>query len=207
MTAPQPFSQACENNKDAILEVLQLELQSYAHVLEIGSGTGQHSVYFAPNLPRVTWQTSDVTAHHDHINTWHSAYPAPNLKAPLAFDLTCDSIPFNNNSHSSYDAVFTANTFHIISWSLVQTLIELVSDTLPIDGKLMIYGPFNEEGRYTSASNRHFDLSLRQRDPASGIRNKEDVIALAQNHDLVLSNQYAMPANNQILVFQKRAQV
>ena len=198
-----PFSQACENNKQPILEVLQKELKDSLHVLEIGSGTGQHSVYFAPRLAHLTWQTSDVLAHHATINAWHTAYPAPNLYKPLAFDLAVDLLPISPASNQPYDAVFTANTLHIISWFLVTKLFELVSDVLLANGKLIVYGPFNENGHYTSVGNQQFDISLRQRDPKSGIRHLEDIIALAKTHHLRLSNKYAMPANNQLLVFQK----
>ena len=200
-----PFSQACENNKQPILDVLQQELQECTHVLEVGSGTGQHSVYFAPRLTHLTWQTSDVLAHHATINAWHTAYPAPNLNlyAPLGFDLAVDSLPMSFASNQRYDSVFTANTLHIISWSLVEKLFELVGNTLPINGKLIVYGPFNENGHYTSAGNQQFDISLRQRDVNSGIRHLEDIIALAKINHLKLSNKYAMPANNQLLVFQK----
>ncbi|MGP5063393.1 DUF938 domain-containing protein [Psychrobacter celer] len=197
-----PFSQACENNKQPILEVLQKELQDSTHVLEVGSGTGQHSVYFAPNLPHLQWQTSDVTDNHQVIQAWHDAYPASNLYAPLAFNLLTDSIP-KTNTGEPYDAIFTANTLHIIAWSLVERLFELAGEALPFKGKLIVYGPFNENGRYTSASNQSFDSSLRQRDPNSGIRHKEDIIASAKQHNLELSYEYQMPANNQILVFQK----
>lgn len=200
-----PFSQACENNKQPILDVLQQELKDSYHVLEIGSGTGQHSVYFAPRLVHLNWQTSDVFAHHDIINAWHATYPAANLYAPLSFDLSCDSVPVNNNIDAPYDAIFTANTLHIISWSLVTRLFELVGDALPLEGKLIVYGPFNENGRYSSDSNRQFDHSLRQRDSSSGIRDLEEVIEVAKKHHLLLINQYRMPANNQILVFQKKA--
>lgn len=200
-----PFSQACENNKQPILDVLQQELKDSYHVLEIGSGTGQHSVYFAPRLVHLIWQTSDVFAHHDIINAWHATYPAANLYAPLSFDLSCDSVPVNNNIDAPYDAIFTANTLHIISWSLVTRLFELVGDALPLEGKLIVYGPFNENGRYSSDSNRQFDHSLRQRDSSSGIRDLEEVIEVAKKHYLLLINQYRMPANNQILVFQKKA--
>ena len=199
-----PFSQACENNKQPILDILQQELQGSHHVLEVGSGTGQHSVYFAPNLPHLNWQTSDVLAHHATINAWHTAYPAPNLYAPLAFDLAVDSLPINLANNQSYDAVFTANTLHIISWTLVEKLFELVGNALPINGKLIVYGPFNENGHYTSAGNQQFDNSLRQRDPKSAIRHLEDIVALAKTHQLKLSDKYAMPANNQLLVFQKQ---
>lgn len=198
-----PFSQACENNKQPILSVLQKELAETSHVLEVGSGTGQHSVYLAPRLEHLIWQTSDVLVNHSAIHAWHDAHPAPNLYAPLAFDLSSDPIPVDTDIQISYDAIFTANTLHIIAWPLVERLFALAGDTLPVGGKLIAYGPFNENGHYTSASNQQFDISLRQRDPKSGIRHKEDIVALASQHDLTLSNTYALPANNQILVFTK----
>lgn len=204
-----PFSQACENNKEPILEVLQQEFQDYHHVLEVGSGTGQHSVYFAPRLPHLQWQTSDVIDNHRVIQGWLNKHPASNLHPPLAFDLTADDIPKrlssmnNQTGNSTYDAVFTANTLHIIAWPLVKRLFELVGGALPINGKFIIYGPFNENGQYSSDSNRQFDKHLRKRDPNSGIRNKEDVVALAKQHQLILDKQYKMPANNEILVFKK----
>lgn len=198
-----PFSQACENNKQPILSVLQKELVETAHVLEVGSGTGQHSVYFAPRLAHLIWQTSDVLANHAAIHAWHASHPANNLYAPLAFDLSCDSLPINTDNHAPYDAFFTANTLHIIAWPLVVRLFALAGETLPLGGKLIVYGPFNENGHYTSASNQQFDISLRQRDPKSGIRDKEDIVALANTHHLTLNNTYALPANNQILVFTK----
>lgn len=199
-----PFSQACENNKQPILSVLQKELAEAAHVLEVGSGTGQHSVYFAPRLSHLKWQTSDVVANHSAIHAWHTAHPATNLYAPLAFDLSVDSVPINPETKGSYDTLFTANTLHIIAWPLVERLFALAGEILPSHGKLIVYGPFNENGNYTSASNQQFDMSLRQRDPNSGIRNKEDILALADTHHLTLTNTYALPANNQILVFRKQ---
>lgn len=203
MIANLPFSQACENNKQPILSVLQKELKDSLHVLEVGSGTGQHSVYFAPRLAHLTWQTSDVVNNHASINAWHAAHPAANLYAPLAFDLAHDPVPVNEAVAAPYDAVFTANTLHIISWPLVEKLFNLVGGVLPAHGKLIVYGPFNENGHYTSGSNQQFDISLRQRDANSGIRNLEDIIELAEQHRLTLNERYAMPANNQILVFQK----
>lgn len=208
-TARLPFSQACENNKKPILEVLQQELHDYYSVFEVGSGTGQHSVYFAPRLPHLQWQTSDVIDNHRVIQGWHDKNPAPNLHPPLAFNLITDDIPKPLKSMDSqtgnlpYDAVFTANTLHIIAWALVEKLFELVGDALPTNGKFVIYGPFNENGQYSSDSNRQFDEQLRERDPNSGIRNKEDLIDLAKQHHLILDNQYQMPANNEILVFKK----
>lgn len=201
--AALPFSQACENNKQPILDILQNELQGFQHVLEIGSGTGQHSVYFAPRLEHLIWQTSDVFANHATINAWHATYPAPNLYAPLIFDVSCDPMPINKAVDTPYDAVFTANTLHIMSWSVVAKLFQLVGDALPLNGKFIVYGPFNENGCYTSEGNRQFDHSLRQRDANSGIRHLEDVIDLANTHHLTLSKRYAMTSNNQILVFEK----
>ena len=208
-----PFSQACENNKQPILEVLQTELQGCNHVLEIGSGTGQHSVYFAPHLSHLKWQTSDVTGNHRHIIAWHNAYPAPNLYLPLTFDLAQDSVPVSSHLDSGhlnssdiakpYDVIFTANTLHIISRALVERLFTLVGQALPVDGKLIIYGPFNENGNYTSEGNQRFDAMLRAGNPDSGIRHKEDIISLANANHLQLSKTYAMPANNQLLVFRK----
>lgn len=203
--ATLPFSQACENNQQPILDVLQQELQDATHVLEVGSGTGQHSVYFAPRLTHLQWQTSDVLANHAIINAWHAAYPAPNLYAPLSFDVASDSIPITKTINAPYDAVFTANTLHIMSWFLVSKLFELVGNMLPLEGKFIVYGPFNENGRYSSDSNRQFDYSLRQRDSNSGIRALEDIIEVAEKQHLLLINRYKMPANNEILVFQKKA--
>ncbi|PNK60108.1 DUF938 domain-containing protein [Psychrobacter sp. FDAARGOS_221] len=208
-TSRLPFSQACENNKDPILQVLQQELRGYSHVLEVGSGTGQHSVYFAPRLPHLQWQTSDVVNNHRVIEVWQDRHPAPNLHAPLTFDLNSDDIPLpvsakaDSETNSPYDAVFTANTLHIIGWLLVERLFELVGEALPAKGKFIVYGPFNENGQYSSDSNRQFDSHLRQRDPNSGIRDKNDLVALAKQHQLILSQQYKMPANNEILVFIK----
>ncbi|WP_440465066.1 DUF938 domain-containing protein [Psychrobacter sp. ASPA161_6] len=203
-----PFSQACENNKKPILEVLESELQGFNHVLEIGSGTGQHSVYFASNLPHLKWQTSDVVSNHRHIIAWHHAYPAPNLYLPLVFDLVHDSVPVSSHLDNSdiakpYDVIFTANTLHIISWALVERLFALAGDALPTDGKLIVYGPFNENGKYTSEGNQRFDAMLRAGNLDSGIRGKEDVVSLANAYHLQLLKTYAMPANNQLLVFQK----
>lgn len=198
-----PFSQACENNKRPILSILRKELQHAHHVLEIGSGTGQHSVYFAPQLAYLKWQTSDVSANHDIIKAWQEAYPAPNLYPPLVFDLAQYTLPFNPDINEPYDAVFTANTLHIIDWSLVKNLFALTSKALPIHGKLIIYGPFNVQGDYTSAGNRQFDTMLRQRDSGSGIRDIEAITELAKTHQLQLKSNHNMPANNQLLVFEK----
>ena len=144
-----------------------------------------------------------MAANHYAIHAWHTTHPAPNLHAPLTFDLLRDALPASPNTNEPYDAIFTANTLHIISWVLVEQLFQLVGDALPLDGKFIVYGPFNENGQYTSEGNHQFDAMLRQGNPNSGIRNKENIVDLAKLHFLILTATYLMPANNQLLVFQK----
>lgn len=203
-TAPQrPFSQACENNQAPIFEVLKSAFQHSRHVLEIGSGTGQHSVYFAPRLPQLVWQTSDLADSHAGIQAWHAAHGAPNLLAPLEFDLATDAWPATKDP-SGFDAVFTSNTCHIVAWPLVQRMFDLVGSHLPEGGVFAIYGPFNYGGHFTSDSNRAFDAWLRQRDARSGLRDFEAIVALAAEHGMELQLDQAMPANNRTLVFRER---
>ena len=193
-----PYSQACENNKGPILDKLRPYLVEVKKVLEIGSGTGQHAVYFAHHLLHLQWQTSDILAHHDGINTWIDAYPSANLHRPIILDLRD---PIELNEH--YDAIFTANTLHIIAWELVEVLFDLVGHTLEKNGKFCVYGPFKYSGEFTSASNEQFDISLRERDQNSGIRDIEALLDLAKTAGLALQADYDMPANNQLLVFNK----
>lgn len=193
-----PFSQACENNQAPILSILERAFAHSTKVLEIGSGTGQHGVHFAPRLPHLVWQCSDLPEHHAGIRAWHAAQPAPNLRAPIAFDLRSSAWP-----DGEWDAAFTSNTAHIVSWPLVQRMLELAGAHLAAGGVFVIYGPFNYGGQFTSDSNRAFDAMLRQRDPDSGIRHVEHVIALAAANGLKLLEDNAMPANNRTLVFQR----
>ncbi|MBS0610781.1 MAG: DUF938 domain-containing protein [Proteobacteria bacterium] len=202
MSAPPtpdlPFSQSCENNQAPILAVLTQAFADRRHVLEIGSGTGQHGVYFAPRLTHLVWQTSDLAENHAGIRAWLAAYPAPNLRPPLLLDLARSRWP-----DAAFDAVFSANTAHIVAWPLVERLFALVGNDLPPGGLLALYGPFNYGGRFTSDSNRAFDAWLRARDPASGIRHYEDMVALADGNGLALVHDHAMPANNRLLVFRR----
>lgn len=197
----RPYAQSCENNQAPIFEVLQHAFADCQHVLEIGSGTGQHSVYFAPRLPHLTWQTSELPALHAGIAAWHAHQPAPNLRAPLALDLAHDDWP--QAPHQPFDAVFTSNTLHIVRWAWVERLFALVGQHLPAGGVLVIYGPFNYGGSFTSQSNRQFDAWLQARDADSGIRDMEAVLALAHTHGLHLHADHAMPANNRCVVLHK----
>ena len=211
--AQRPFSQACANNQAPILAVLEQAFADRRQVLEIGSGTGQHSVYFAPRLPHLVWQTSDLPEHHAGIAAWHAAQPAPNLRAPITFDLqdsiwpqTADGVvndAVDGAAGGGFDAVFTSNTSHIVAWPLVERMFALVGQHLPVGGVFAIYGPFNYESQFTSDSNRAFDAWLRQRDAASGIRDLEALQALGLQHGLKLVQDHAMPANNRTLVFHK----
>ncbi len=193
----KPFSLACENNKGPILDVLSECLSDCASVLEIGSGTGQHAVYFAKHLPHLCWQPSDLSHNLAGIRAWMDEYMLHNLKAPFSLDVDLEW-PVD-----TYDAVFTANTLHIVSWAQVETMICEVSRLLTERGKLVIYGPFNYGYSYTSESNESFDQWLKARDPLSGIRDFEAVNALALKAGLTLRADYAMPANNRTLVWEK----
>ncbi|WP_020207629.1 DUF938 domain-containing protein [Gilvimarinus chinensis] len=192
-----PFSQACENNKDPILAILKSAFAKSSRILEVGSGTGQHAVYFAPNLPHVIWQTSDLEINHAGINQWIDAEPSDNLQRPVVFDLSNPQWP------GGFDGVYSANTAHIVSWPLVQNLFREVGKHLPQGGIFALYGPFNYGGKYTSDSNAAFDQMLRERDPASGIRDFENVEALANECGLTLKEDCAMPANNRLLLWSK----
>lgn len=193
-----PFSQACENNKQPILNILSHVFAKQKQVLEIGSGTGQHAVFFAKNLPYLTWQTSDLVINHTGINQWIDALPSPNIRSPLAIDLGKVQ-PLAEN----IDAMYSANTLHIISWPLVQKFFDMVEKNLAPNGILCIYGPFNYQGKYTSESNANFDLWLKAGDENSGIRDFEAVCQLATKAGLSLMEDVSMPANNRILIFKK----
>lgn len=192
------FSQACENNKQPILDILSQEFSQVQSVLEIGSGTGQHAVHFAQHLPHLTWSTSDLTINHQSIELRITEASLPNLNKPITLDL---NQPW---AIKNVDAIFTANTLHIVSYPLVIKFFEGVDKHLTHGGKLCIYGPFNYNGQFTSQSNSDFDLWLKARDPQSGIRHIEDIVKLANQANLVLTNDHQMPANNRLLTFIKR---
>ncbi|WP_049723306.1 DUF938 domain-containing protein [Gilvimarinus polysaccharolyticus] len=198
-SAVSPYSQACENNKTPILKLLIDAFADRSAVLEIGSGTGQHAVHFAKTLTHLDWQTADLPVNHAGINAWLAAKPSANLKPPIAIDLNEPCWP------GEYDAAYSANTAHIVSWPLLQNMLKLVGENLPEGGIFALYGPFNYHGDFTSESNRAFDAMLRQRDPASGIRNIEEVTQAALRHDLHLHQDHAMPANNRLLIWIKRS--
>ncbi|QUM85789.1 MULTISPECIES: DUF938 domain-containing protein [unclassified Moritella] len=191
----KPFSQSCENNKQAILSVLNSEFIQPQRILEIGTGSAQHAVYFAAKLPHLTWQTSDLACNHAGINCWLDSVSLTNLQRPLLLDLH-QPWPIEK-----VDGIFTANTLHIVSWPLVKKFFQGVGEHLSLGGKLCIYGPFNYMGKFTSQSNADFDVWLKDLDAERGIRNIEAISKLAIEQGLTLIHDHTMPANNRLLVF------
>ena len=203
----KPFSPSCERNRDPILDVLRRHLGGSRHVLEIGSGTGQHAVHFAAAMPWLTWQTSDDAANLAGINQWLDEAGLTNTPAPIALQAAVEPMPHFEPELPArllpFDAVFTANTLHIMGWPEVQALFASLPAILASKALVIVYGPFNEGGRFSSESNREFDRSLKARDPRSGIRAVEAVDALAAAIGLQRIDDVAMPANNRMLVWQR----
>ena len=193
----KPFAPACERNRDPILAMLRTRFADRRRVLEVGSGTGQHAVYFAAALPWLTWQCADLLPQLPGIRQWLDEAGLPNTPPPLALDV-CGPWPTG-----PYDAVFSANILHIVGWPGVEAFFAGVGRVLDAAGMLVVYGPFNAGGTYTSESNRDFDAWLKARDPRSGIRDVEAVHALAAQAGLHTVYDVAMPANNRCLVWRR----
>jgi cyclopropane fatty-acyl-phospholipid synthase-like methyltransferase len=193
----KPFSEACERNSGPLLEVLRGVLADSRSVLEIGSGTGQHAVYFAAHLPHLVWHTGDMPAQHAGIRAWLDEAQLPNLRQPIALDVA-GAWPAG-----PFDAVFTANTLHIMSWPHVGQFFAGVARVVSAGGVLAVYGPFNYGGAYTSDSNAQFDQWLKSRYTGGGIRDFENVCTLARSHGFNLERDVPMPANNRTLVWRR----
>ena len=195
----KPFSPACERNRGPILQILREVLSDCRCVLEIGSGTGQHAVYFGAQLPYLVWQTSDVAENHAGIQAWLKEAKLPNVRQPLLLDVAASTWPEEN-----FDAIFSANTCHIMSWLEVEAMFEGIGRVLEEGGILCIYGPFNYHGAFTSESNARFDAALRASVPHRGIRDAEAVDALAMKHGMQLEADHEMPANNRLRVWRRQ---
>lgn len=193
----KPFAESCEQNKQSILAVLKKEFTDASRVLEIGSGTGQHAVFFGRELPHLNWQTSDVAEYHPGILAWLADTQLDNVQPPLELDTSKSAWPVEQ-----YNAVFSANTVHIMSWAEVKTLFAGIGKVLLPGGKFCLYGPFNIDGNYSAESNARFDVWLKQRDPLSGIRDMAELDRLAAAAGLKRIAQHSMPANNFMLVWQ-----
>lgn len=193
-----PFSQSCENNKGFILDVLREYFADRLEVLEIASGTGQHACHFAAQMPWLQWQPTELAAHLPLLRPRCDAYAGENLSAPAALDV-CDRpwpirIP---------DALFSANSLHIMPFSAVEQLFAALGRDAGSDVKLAIYGPFNYHGKYTSPSNAQFDQWLAQQHPLSAIRDFEAVNQLADRAGFSLQADCEMPANNRLLLWRE----
>ena len=193
-----PFSQSCENNKSFILDILREAFADRQEVLEIASGTGQHACHFAANMPWLRWQPTEMPEHLPLLEPRCSAYAGTNLLPPLALDVrTCPwpmAVP---------DALFSANSLHIMAFSAVELLFEVLARAADADTVLAVYGPFNYNGQYTSPSNASFDQWLAQRNPDSAIRDFEAVDRLAGSAGFALQGDHEMPANNRLLVWRR----
>ena len=194
----KPYSESCDQNREPILDVIQPLLTKKKSVLEIGSGTGQHAVYFARKMPHLIWQTSDQQAYHDGIKRWLDDAKLDNTPPPLSLNVSTDPWPTQR-----FDVIFSANAVHIMAWDNVVDFFENAPKLLDQDGLFILYGPFNYNHKYTSDSNARFDLWLKQRDPQSAIRDFEALDDLAQKSGMVLQSDHALPANNRILVWEK----
>ncbi len=191
-------SEACERNKGPILEILKKHLSGSNKVLEIGSGTGQHAVYFAEHLDNLSWQTSELKENISDLTERIKLEGPDNVLKPVELDVTQRPWPLE-----SADAVFTANTLHIMPWKYSADFFQGVGKILSVSGKLCIYGPFKYCGKYTSESNAEFDGWLKKHSNWSGIREFEEVDKLASRQGLKLIHDYSMPANNQLIVWGK----
>ena len=187
------FSPSCELNKDFILSVLKEVLPGSGTVLEVGSGTGQHAAFFAPHLPHLFWQPSDLPENFPSIRAWAAAPTLPNLAAPLELDLLSgtDRWPV-----ATAAAVVCINTLHIVAWKGVENFFAGAGRVLSVGGVLYVYGAYRYATRPLEPSNESFDQWLKARDPVSGVRAFEAVNALAQKNALVLAGDRAMPGNN-----------
>ncbi len=194
----KPYAESCEQNRQPILEVLKEVFAEPGTVFEIGSGTGQHAVYFTRQLPHLYWQPSDLAEQIPGMCMWIREAGHNRIHAPHELDVSDSEWPV-----VLADYVFTANTTHIVSWPKVGDMFAGVGRTLREDGLFAQYGPFNYGGRYTSESNARFDQWLKQRDPESGVRNFEDLAELADRHGMQLFRDYEMPENNRTLVWRK----
>jgi len=195
----KPYSAACDNNREPILSKIETLFSNCKSVLEIGSGTGQHAVFFAEKLPHLVWHSSDRPENHAGIELWLNEAGLPNTPPPLSLDVTQTQWPM-----LQVDAVFSANAIHIMGWESVKVMIAGVGRLLPENGLLVLYGPFNYNNSYTSDSNANFDGWLKDRDAQSGIRNFEDVEQLANAAGMIIEHDFSMPANNRILCWVKQ---
>jgi len=193
-----PFSESCERNKDPILSALKRVFEDRTSVLEIGSGTGQHACYFAESLSHLSWQPTDFGEYLPGLEARLNLAGLSNLRQAFELDVrTSEAL------QSDFDAVFSANSLHIMSAQAVECFFALVGKLLGVGGLLAVYGPFNYGGAYSSESNAHFDGWLKSQNPESAIRNFEWVDSLAKKAGFECVEDQTMPANNRLVIWCK----
>jgi cyclopropane fatty-acyl-phospholipid synthase-like methyltransferase len=197
----KPYAPSCDENRDVILAVLRPRLQGVRRLLEIGSGTGQHAVYFAPALPHIIWQTSELEQHLPGLQWWLADHPAANLLPPIILDVATDRWPA-----AEFDAVFSANTVHMMDATMADAMLSGVARLLPPEGRFLLYGPFKKDGNFNGPNDREFDLRLRRHDPAIGLKDIAGLDRIAAANGLTMVEEIAMPANNFVLIWDKNSQ-
>jgi len=193
----KPFSTACERNRDPILKELQIRIVRQSAVLEVGSGTGQHAIYFAKHMPNVLWQCSDLRENLSGIQMWIDDACLSNVLQPIELDVSDPTI------YKTYDAVYSCNTLHIMSKSNVVKFFNLVNSVTKKQSSLFVYGPFNYNGEYTSSSNAEFDAWLKERNLESAIKDFEWIDELANDAGFFIIDDIEMPANNRLLHWER----
>ena len=196
-----PFAPASERNRQPILDRLLELLPSRGSLLEIGSGTGQHAVFFAPRFEGLEWQTSERAGEIPGLAARLEREGSPNIPDPLELDVLKDGWP-----ERKFNAIFSANTSHIMCWEAVCAMFEGVGNHLLVHGRFCLYGPFNRNGAFTAPSNEDFHRQLLARNAGMGLRDIEALETLALGHQMELEQEIEMPVNNLLLVFQKVSQ-
>ena len=204
MTAPvaptpveRPFAPACERNRAPILDVLRGHFADRRRVIEVGSGTGQHAVHFAAAMPWLVWQCTDVADALPGMRAWIDESALPNLPSPIELDVR------GRWPAGGWDAVFTSNTLHIMSWDAVTRLFAALPGATSPGALLAVYGPFNVDGRFTGPGNAAFDAALRAADPDRGLRDLEAVDALARGAGFEPLEVRTMPADNRLALWRR----
>lgn len=196
----KPYSPAADRNKEPIFNVISQYIGENGRLLEIGTGTGQHAIYISKKMPNLHWITSDQEHYLSGIKMWLKEAKLSNIHGPEKLVIGEDDFP----SKRPFDYVFSANTLHIMSWKENKTLFKLLGKRLREGCLVFFYGPFNYNNDYISQSNKEFDIALKANDSKSGIRNFEDVVSAMNKAGFKLLKDHVMPANNQLLVFERQ---
>ena len=192
-------AESTRRNRTPILEVLKKEIEGSKKLLEIGSGTGQHAVYFSKKLPQILWQTSDRSINHESINYWIKRYNLKNLLLPLDIEIGVNE----KNINDMFDCVFSSNTSHIMSLENVKRLFTLVGKVLNKNGKFFLYGPFKINLEFTTKSNEDFHQKLKAENKLMGLRDIEELDKYAIENNMQNHAFYEMPANNYLSIWKK----